>query len=237
MAIRLGFNRREARASLCGANFLAPNLSRRWHERVADVFAEEPPRHQDGVDDQHHGVRDDGPDDAEHPHEQEHAQPDQQDADQESDEPFDHDASSSAIAEVSVGRLDFQNYKRIYDFAPSGHRSNFLARSDKTQATIWREAKGLEAMKLALKHALAAIVLLLSLAAPGAAGPLLDGVAAHRRGDYATTLRLWRPLANQGNADAQTALGGMYAKGQGVPKDYTEALKWYRPVPPLRLVP
>jgi hypothetical protein len=79
-------------------------------------------------------VRDDDPDDTEHPHEQEHAQPDRQDADRESDEPFEHDASSSAIADVkvSVSRLDLLNYKRIYDFAPQGHRSKFLARSDKT---------------------------------------------------------------------------------------------------------
>ena len=60
------------------------------------------------------------------------------------------------------------------------------------------------------------------------AGPLGDGVAAYDRGDYATALRLWRPLAEQGDANAQFDLGGLYEKGEGVPKDYVEAAKWLR---------
>ena len=61
-----------------------------------------------------------------------------------------------------------------------------------------------------------------------AAGPLEDANAAYDRGDYAAALRLWGPLANQGDADAQLKLGRMYAFGQGVPKNIAEALKWYR---------
>jgi TPR repeat protein len=34
--------------------------------------------------------------------------------------------------------------------------------------------------------------------------------------------------AEQGNAAAQYNLGNKYNKGQGVPQDYTEAVKWYR---------
>ena len=34
--------------------------------------------------------------------------------------------------------------------------------------------------------------------------------------------------AEQGSADAQYNLGVMYANGNGVPKDNTEAVKWYR---------
>ena len=41
----------------------------------------------------------------------------------------------------------------------------------------------LQAMKLALKHALAAIILVLSFAAPVAATPLDDAVAAYTKGD------------------------------------------------------
>ena len=41
-----------------------------------------------------------------------------------------------------------------------------------------------------VRAAFAAIVLLLSLAAPVAAGPLEDAAAAYSRGDYATALRL-----------------------------------------------
>jgi TPR repeat protein len=60
------------------------------------------------------------------------------------------------------------------------------------------------------------------------AGPLEDGEAAYRQGDYASAMRLLRPLAGQGNAAAQNSLGVMYAKGQGVPQDYAQALIWYR---------
>jgi TPR repeat protein len=60
------------------------------------------------------------------------------------------------------------------------------------------------------------------------AGPYEDGLAAVERGDYATALQLWRPLAEQGVADAQYKLGVMYDTGQGVPQDYAEAVKWYR---------
>ncbi len=67
----------------------------------------------------------------------------------------------------------------------------------------------------------------LGLTAPGWAG-YGEGFAAYQRGDYATALREWRPLAEQGNANAQTNLGFMYDKGQGVPQDYAEAVKWYR---------
>lgn len=37
-----------------------------------------------------------------------------------------------------------------------------------------------------------------------------------------------RELAEQGHAPAQHNLGVMYARGQGVPQDFREALKWYR---------
>ena len=55
-----------------------------------------------------------------------------------------------------------------------------------------------------------------------------DALAAHDNGDYATALRVWQPLAEQGNARAQYSLGIMYKNGQGVPQDYAAALKWYR---------
>ncbi|MGD0024393.1 MAG: tetratricopeptide repeat protein [Xanthobacteraceae bacterium] len=83
-------------------------------------------------------------------------------------------------------------------------------------------------MKLTLKHALAAIILVLSFTAPVAAGPFEDATAAYSRGDYATALRLWHPLADQGDSLSQAMLGFMYYKGEGVPKDSVEAAKWLR---------
>jgi TPR repeat protein len=82
-------------------------------------------------------------------------------------------------------------------------------------------------MKRTLKHALAAIILVLSFAAPVAAGPFEDAAAALGRGDYATALRLIRPLADQGNANAQVNLGQMYVSGVGVPQDYVRAHMWF----------
>ena len=60
------------------------------------------------------------------------------------------------------------------------------------------------------------------------AGPLDDAQAAHTRGDYATELRLLRPLGEQGNAEAQEALGTPYVMGGAVSQDYIEAVKWFR---------
>ena len=52
------------------------------------------------------------------------------------------------------------------------------------------------------------------------AGPIEDGIAAFEQGDYATVLRLWRPLAEQGNVRAQFTLGFMYYSGRGVSQDH-----------------
>ena len=61
-----------------------------------------------------------------------------------------------------------------------------------------------------------------------AAGPLEDGTAAYNRGDFATALQTWRPLADRGDPDVQVFLGNMFAFGQGVPRDYVAATQWYR---------
>ena len=79
-----------------------------------------------------------------------------------------------------------------------------------------------------LKRILAGVVLALMLTGGAVAGPFEDASAAHERGDYAAALRLLRPLAEQGDADAQFNLGFLYAKGEGVPQDHAEAVKWYR---------
>ena len=55
-----------------------------------------------------------------------------------------------------------------------------------------------------------------------------DGLAAYERGDYATALQKWLPLAEQGGAMAQAMIGSMYDEGMGVPQNDAEAVKWYR---------
>ena len=54
------------------------------------------------------------------------------------------------------------------------------------------------------------------------------GYDAYQAGDYAKTLKELHPLAEQGLAEAQFILGGMYLNGRGVPQDYDEAVKWFR---------
>src|SRR5437868_5591310 len=66
------------------------------------------------------------------------------------------------------------------------------------------------------------------LGVPGAlAGPWEDGMVAYNRGDYAPAIRLFRPLAEAGNAKAQHLIGVMYHKGQGVARNSVRALAWF----------
>ncbi len=52
------------------------------------------------------------------------------------------------------------------------------------------------------------------------------GAEAYERFDYATALKEWRTLAEQGDAAAQYNLGVMYREGRGVPQDYVQAHMW-----------
>ena len=54
------------------------------------------------------------------------------------------------------------------------------------------------------------------------------GLDAAVRGDHATALHEWIPLAEQGNAAAQFQLGWMYDNGLGVPENNKEAVKNYK---------
>ena len=80
------------------------------------------------------------------------------------------------------------------------------------------------------KRGLVAGILFLAVAlTPVAAvsGPFEGGQGAFKSGDYETALRLWRPLADQGFANALQNLGIMYAWGTGVPQDYVQAHMWF----------
>ncbi len=54
------------------------------------------------------------------------------------------------------------------------------------------------------------------------------GASAYKRGDFETALAVFRPLAENGDAKAQSILGLMYSYGEGVPVDYRESARWYR---------
>lgn len=76
-------------------------------------------------------------------------------------------------------------------------------------------------------HAIALVLLIVCLAVSVWAD-FQAGMDANNRGDYATALREWRPLAEQGDTLAQDNLGTLYFNGEGVPKDYQQALRWFR---------
>jgi TPR repeat protein len=77
-----------------------------------------------------------------------------------------------------------------------------------------------------MKRILASVFLCLLLATPAEAG-FDEGKAAYDSKDYATALREFRPLAEQGLANAQYNLGLMYDKGRGVAQDIAAAAQWF----------
>lgn len=54
-----------------------------------------------------------------------------------------------------------------------------------------------------------------------------EGEEAYQAGEYATSLKEWKPLASKGDVAAQIRLGDLYYEGSGVEQDTAEALRWY----------
>jgi len=55
-----------------------------------------------------------------------------------------------------------------------------------------------------------------------------EGRRAANSGNFNKALQAWRPIAEAGFAKAQTSIGRMYARGDGVKKNFTEAFKWFQ---------
>src|SRR5712691_7367633 len=55
-----------------------------------------------------------------------------------------------------------------------------------------------------------------------------EALDAFTRQDYATAFRELQPLAQHGDAAAQSLLGFLYAHGYGVAQDYGQAVQWFR---------
>ena len=80
-------------------------------------------------------------------------------------------------------------------------------------------------------YILPVLLLTLLLGTPASADDFQKGWDAYDNKDYATALRIWKPLAEQGNAEAQYYLGQIYYDGPqrtGPAQDYAKAMKWYR---------
>jgi TPR repeat protein len=54
-----------------------------------------------------------------------------------------------------------------------------------------------------------------------------EGLDAYAKGDFATALGKFQPLADKGNAQAQFNLGVMYRQGQGVAQNDAQAVAWW----------
>lgn len=74
---------------------------------------------------------------------------------------------------------------------------------------------------------LAACAALLLMPSAVRADAMAEARAALQRGDAASAVRLWRPLAEAGDAGAQAALGNAYFSGQGLEQDDEQAAAWY----------
>jgi len=73
----------------------------------------------------------------------------------------------------------------------------------------------------------AAALMLAAIAGAATAGQREDAQRAFDTGDFATALKIYRQLAERGDADAETAIGKMYRDGRGV---NARALGYYRPL-------
>lgn len=54
-----------------------------------------------------------------------------------------------------------------------------------------------------------------------------NGLSAFNVGDYAAAYSIWLPLAEQGDANAQSSLAYLFHEGKGVRQDSRTAAKWY----------
>lgn len=81
-------------------------------------------------------------------------------------------------------------------------------------------------MRMSLRFPITLVLSIVCLAMPVWAD-FQAGMDANNRGDYATALHEWRPLAEQGDALAQFNLGVLYRKGRGAPQDDVQARQWF----------
>jgi TPR repeat protein len=83
-------------------------------------------------------------------------------------------------------------------------------------------------MKIVVRQMLvAATAASLFLGAAAAAADVKKGVDAWQAGNFVGAVAEWRPLAEQGDSDAQFNLGQAYKLGRGVPTDLRLAQSWY----------
>src|SRR4051812_42599087 len=75
---------------------------------------------------------------------------------------------------------------------------------------------------------LIAAMLLLSLSTTSSLADTAAGKTAYDKGDYEAALKLLKPEAEKGDAEAQVRYGLLFAKGLGTASDPAEAFKWFQ---------
>ena len=53
------------------------------------------------------------------------------------------------------------------------------------------------------------------------------GVTAFEAGDFSVAFTEWRAAASSGDARAQFAIGNFFIGGDGVPQDFSAAIRWF----------
>jgi len=98
--------------------------------------------------------------------------------------------------------------------------------------TFQRDTAFQLALRLNMRCILATLAVVALLFSAGAAWADWDDIReAFNQGEYAIVMEELHELAEEGDGEAQTALGEQYSRdsaGIGTPQNYTEAVKWYR---------
>ena len=81
-----------------------------------------------------------------------------------------------------------------------------------------------------MKNKILIVVIMFGLisCAPTTTADLDKASAAAQKGDYRTAVKVWKPLAEQGNAVAQFHMGEVYEFGMDDPQNRKQAIKWFR---------
>jgi len=74
---------------------------------------------------------------------------------------------------------------------------------------------------------LVAALFVAGISSPLAAQNVRTGIEAWQHADYSAAVRIWRPLAEKGDVDAQFNLGQAYRMGRGVPTNLAAAQTWF----------
>ena len=108
---------------------------------------------------------------------------------------------------------------RLFSHIPLRCSVSYNAALFQGEGALWNRS-------MSLRFSLALVLSIVCFVAPAWAD-FNTGMEAYNRGDFATALREWRPLAEHGNASAQFSVGLSYENGDGVTRDYAIARQWY----------